>query len=423
MTEAARCPVCDAELPAASPEGLCPKCLLKAGLAGQSVPPVSGTTDATLPPSPHAVSEHFGPFLPPTPGDLAAYFPQLEILDLLGHGGMGAVYKARQPGLDRLVALKILPPEASASAGFTERFTREARALARLNHPHIVTVYDFGQSHGLYYLIMEYVDGVNLRGLIQSKEITPEQALQIVPQICEALQFAHDEGIVHRDIKPENILVNKKGRVKIADFGLAKLLGRKVPETTLTGPWQVMGTFHYMAPEQMENPPAVDHRADIYALGVVFYEMLTGELPLGRFAPPSQKVQVDVRLDQIVLRAMEREPERRYQHASEVKTEVESIAPPSAGVAPPPAHGAFGTMSPELEVELWKHGRRVGIPLVVVFGLCGLISVILAALDAGEIVQLAFVGAGLFVLPLFPVLFFYFWWWTRRRQKKLQTRK
>jgi len=153
-----------------------------------------------------------------------------------------------------------------------------------------------------------------------------------VPQICEALQFAHDEGIVHRDIKPENILLDKRGRLKIADFGLARLLNRGTgslpvgsPHYTLTGPWQVMGTPNYMAPEQMDDPLKVDHRADIYSLGVVFYEMLTGELPRGRFAPPSQKVQVDVRLDEVVLRALEQEPERRYQQASEVKTDVDAI--------------------------------------------------------------------------------------------------
>src|SRR5262249_33439919 len=155
----------------------------------------------------------------------------------------------------------------------------------------------------LYYLLMEFVDGVNLRQLIRTGKLPPQEALKIVPQVCEALQFAHDEGVVHRDIKPENILLDKKGRVKIADFGIAKMLGRKPAEYTLTGPWQVVGTLHYMAPEQMEKPLTVDHRADIYSLGVVFYEMLTGELPLGRFVPPSQKVQVDIRLDEVVLHA------------------------------------------------------------------------------------------------------------------------
>ena len=133
---------------------------------------------------------------------------------------------------------------------------------------------------------------------------------------------------MHRDIKPENILLDRKGRVKIADFGLAKLMRSGEPPVgraafALTGSRQVMGTPHYMAPEQMERPQGVDHRADIYSLGVVFYEMLTGELPLGRFAPPSRKVQIDVRLDEVVLRSLEKEPERRYQHASEVKTDLD----------------------------------------------------------------------------------------------------
>jgi Protein kinase domain len=173
---------------------------------------------------------------------------------------------------------------------------------------------------------------------LRTGHILPREALQIVPQICDALQFAHDEGIVHRDIKPENILLDKRGRVKMADFGIAKLLGGKEGDLTLTGPWQVMGTAHYMAPEQMAKPQEVDHRADIYSLGVVFYELLTGQLPIGRFAPPSKKVEIDVRLDQIVLRALESEPERRYQHVSDVKTEVEGII----GKLPPNVMRRFG---------------------------------------------------------------------------------
>src|ERR1051325_381989 len=136
----------------------------------------------------------------------------------------------------------------------------------------------------LHYFLMEYVDGPNLRQVEQAGKLSPREALQIIPQICTALQFAHDEGIVHRDIKPENILLDKKGRVKIADFGLAKILGQEAKDFRLTGARDVMGTPHYMAPEQVEKPQEVDHRADIYSLGVVFYEMLTGELPLGKFA-------------------------------------------------------------------------------------------------------------------------------------------
>ena len=270
-------------------------------------------------------SQRRGGFTPPKPHQLAQHFPQLEILNLVGHGGMGAVYKARQRGLDRMVALKILPPEVGQDPAFAERFSREARALARLSHPNIVVIHDSGNAGGLYYLLMEYVDGVNLREAIQTKELTPAEALAIVPQICEALQYAHDEGVVHRDIKPENILLDKKGRVKIADFGLARLLGQAPDNFTLTGTHQVMGTPRYMAPEQMEGSHEVDHRADIYSLGVVFYEMLTGELPLGRFDAPSRKVQLDVRVDDVVLRTLEKDPLRRYQHASELKTDVEAI--------------------------------------------------------------------------------------------------
>ncbi|MGE5194680.1 MAG: serine/threonine-protein kinase [Deltaproteobacteria bacterium] len=277
-----------------------------------------------------------GRFAAPDPADLAPCFLHLEILELLGQGGMGAVYKARQRQLNRIVALKILPSESAADPAFAERFSREAQALAQLNHPHIVAVHEFGQANGLYYFVMEFVDGSNLRRLLESGHIAPREALAIVPQICDALQYAHEEGVVHRDIKPENILIDRKGRVKIADFGLAKLLGRTQESFLLTGTHQVMGTPNYIAPEQMERPLAVDHRADIYSLGVVFYEMLTGELPLGRFAPPSKKVQVDVRLDDVVLRSLEKEPERRYQHASEIKNDVERISAASAAAVPPP---------------------------------------------------------------------------------------
>lgn len=333
MSDAGKCPNCTADLPPDAPSGLCPKCLIAAGLDSQS------DLQAVKPKSDPEASTAFSPapsFAPPAVESLADLFPQLEILELLGHGGMGAVYKARQTNLDRLVALKIVRPGATQDPSFAERFNREAKTLARLNHSQIVTVYDFGEvnfedvyqgsSRQIYYFLMEFVDGVNLRQLMKAGDLAPEQALVIVPQICEALQYAHDEGVVHRDIKPENILLDKRGRVKIADFGLAKLASRSEEELTLTGTQQVMGTPRYMAPEQMEDTRTVDHRADIYSLGVVFYEMLTGEAPMGHFDPPSKKVQLDIRLDEIVLRSLARDPERRYQQADEVKTDVESIS-------------------------------------------------------------------------------------------------
>jgi predicted Ser/Thr protein kinase len=265
------------------------------------------------------------PLPTPLPEDLAPLFPQLEILELLGRGGMGAVYKARQKNLNRFIALKIITLEDGADPQFADRFQREAQALAKLNHPNIVSVFDFGEAQGLFYFLMEFVDGANLRMLIHSRQMKPEAALALIPSFCDALQYAHDEGVVHRDIKPENVLVDKKGRVKIADFGLAKLLGHDAADHTLTRTGMYLGTPRYMAPEQLEKPDTVDHRADIYSLGVVFYEMLTGELPMGRFDPPSRKVQVDVKLDEIVLHALEREPSRRYQQMSEIKTDVQGV--------------------------------------------------------------------------------------------------
>ena len=319
MADEQKCPHCGKPVPPTALQGICPDCMLKAGLASQ--------TDAG-PVGPHGTKVVSPP--PPAPQEIAPLFPNLEILECLGRGGMGAVYKARQPKLNRLVALKLLAPEKDADPKFAERFLREAQTLARLSHPNIVTVHDFGEVGGRCYLVMEFVDGLNLRQLIGTRKLAPEQAITIVPKICEALQFAHEHGIVHRDIKPENILLDKDGRVKIADFGIAKILGREGERANLTAEQQIIGTPHYMAPEQIEHPLHVDHRADIYSLGVVFYEMLTGELPLGKFAPPSQKVQVDVRLDEVVLHALEKEPERRYQQASQVKTDVETI---SAGVS------------------------------------------------------------------------------------------
>lgn len=303
-TTAHQCPQCHAPLPAHAPQGLCPACLLKAA---------AGRTPADL--------IDIG-----DPVAAANALPQFEILELLGQGGMGVVYKARQKGLDRLVALKILPPADALSADFVARFTREAQSLAKLTHPNIVAIYEFGESGGLYFFSMEFVDGVNLRALLSDKKLTSEQALAIVPKVCDALTYAHEEGVVHRDIKPENILLDKKGRVKIADFGLAKLLRRESLDLTLTATGVMLGTLRYMAPEQMDKPETVDHRADIYSLGVVIYEMLTGDVPMGRFLPPSQKAAIDPRLDEIVLHTLEREPERRYQHVSEVKTDMENIS-------------------------------------------------------------------------------------------------
>src|ERR1017187_9767247 len=315
-----RCPQCGELLPPDAPDGLCPKCVMVMNLKTETA--FSGDTPAAQPPLP--------------PEQIAPHFPQLEILECLGRGGMGVVYKARQKTLNRFVALKLLAPERVQDAKFAERLAREAQALAALNHPNIVTIHDFGQAGGFYYLLMEFVDGMNLRLLLRTRKFTPEEALAIVPPLCDALQFAHDRGIVHRDIKPENLLLDKSGRVKVVDFGIAKMLdtangggdGRTATPENVTQ--STVGTPGYSAPEQKTDPQRVDSRADIYSLGVVFYELLTGELPGKPLQPPSKKVQIDVRLDEVVLRALEQKPELRYQQASALKTQVETIATSAA---------------------------------------------------------------------------------------------
>lgn len=345
MPDQPTCPECGTVLPVDAPAGLCPKCLLKAGIPSETL----GQS-----------------FALPKPEHLAACFPNLTFLKLLGHGGMGAVYHARQKDLDRDVAVKILPPEVGQDASFAARFAREAKTLAKLNHPNIVQIYDFGRADAYFYFVMEFVDGVNLRQLVQAGEIEPKQTLAIITAICEALQFAHDSGVVHRDIKPENILVDQRGRVKIADFGLAMLLQRAPADLKLTGTHQVMGTPHYMAPEQMRGSRSIDHRVDLYSLGVVFYELLTGELPIGHFEVPSKRMAIDVRLDDVVLRALATEPDRRYQHASDLQQDVEHISATSEShsgpIVPSPApalHRSESYVADAMRTHEWTAARIV----------------------------------------------------------------
>ena len=325
------CPQCGEGIPEGAPDGMCPKCLF----AGAAEPTEAGTMPDTRPRP-----------MPPSVQEIAAAFPQLEIIELIGQGGMGFVFRARQPKLERDVALKILPQHLADDPKFAERFAREGKLLAKLNHPNIVSIFDFGESGGFFYLLMEFVDGVNLRQAMRASKFTADQALSIVPKICEALQFAHEEGVLHRDIKPENILLDAKGRIKIADFGIAKMMeeGKGTSEhadnstaqvetpplltpadSNLTVDGTSLGTPQYMAPEQLDEPASVDHRADIYSLGVVFYELLTGELPGGDFKPPSSKTPVDAEVDEVVARALAKERERRQQSAAEFKTQVETL--------------------------------------------------------------------------------------------------
>jgi serine/threonine protein kinase len=298
------CSTCGGRYAAAQAGGLCPRCLAQVAEH----------------PTREPADEH-----PLVPGQT---FRGLEVLDVLARGGMSVVYKARLTKLNRIVALKILPRRLAEEEDFRERFEREAQALAGLSHPNIVGVYDYGIEGDLSFLVMEFVEGVTLRQLLRDNTVTPAQSVAIVLQICDALEFAHRQNVVHRDIKPDNVLLDKNGTVKITDFGLVKILG--VEAQTLTESNLVVGTPHYMAPEQLERPREVDHRADLYSVGVVFYEMLTRELPLGRFEPPSRKAAVDARLDDVILTALAKDPEKRYRRAGELRFAVARIANPDA---------------------------------------------------------------------------------------------
>lgn len=258
--------------------------------------------------------------------------PNYEVLDLLGRGGMGVVYRARQVSLDRIVAIKLLPRELTGDdLGFAARFKHEARTMARLSHPGIVRVIDSGETTtGLLYLAMELSDGTDVAQVIATEgRLETRRALEIARQVGAALSYAHAQGVVHRDIKPSNVLIGADGSVKVADFGLAKLLGQQA-DGALTRSRMAMGSPDYIAPEALKSPQSVDHRADVFGLGVMLYQMLTGELPRGMFKLPSRLAPgLDERLDAIVCKAMEPDPADRHQSASELLAALEALNLPA----------------------------------------------------------------------------------------------
>jgi len=301
------CTQCSAELPADGTNGLCPACLM---------------AEAMKPTGPKLQ------WVPPTAEELHAVLPQYEIVKMLGRGGMGAVYMGRQTSLDRPVAIKILSAQLEDSdMGFKERFKNEARAMAKLNHPGIVSVYDFGETpDGLLFIVMEYVDGTDVaRMMAKDGRMHTEHAMAITAHVCDALAYAHERGIIHRDIKPANIMVGYDGEVKVADFGLAKVnSGGTTLGLTQSG--MAMGTLHYMAPESLMLGTSVDHRADIYAVGVMLYHMLTGKLPQGMFKMPSLLVPgLDPRYDGIIAKGIMEDREARYQSVGEMRRDLDGI--------------------------------------------------------------------------------------------------
>jgi predicted Ser/Thr protein kinase len=274
-------------------------------------------TNSSPAPAPEKLPSASGVFQPPSLEELNERIPAYEFLEFLDRGGMGVVYRARQRSLDRIVAIKLLLMEMSHRKAFSDRFKREARALALLNHPHIVSIYDFGEAPGGYlYYVMEYVKGTNLRQLMRAGQTTSRKLLTIAMQVCEALQFAHGNGVVHRDVKPANVLIDERGHVKVADFGLSKVIGPSPAQ--LTAASDAMGTPDYMAPETITHEHEVDHRADVYSLGVMLYEMLTGHVPRGAWQPPSCEAGTDARFDDVVNRALQNDPQKRFQNIGEL---------------------------------------------------------------------------------------------------------
>lgn len=265
---------------------------------------------------------------PPMAEELEPLFPGYHGFQFIDRGGMGAVYAATQKSLERRVAIKILPPDMGQDNAFVDRFHQEARLLARLQHPHIVAIYDFGRNDsGHLYIVMEYVEGTSLLDIMKLERLPVTKTLEVTTQICEALQFAHDHGVIHRDIKPTNILIDVWGRVRVADFGLAKLA--EASQATVATSTNIrtglgMGTPGYAAPEQRRAERDLDHRADIFSVGVTLYEMLTGHLPVGVFEPPSKKSDAPAILDKVVTRALRERPTDRFQRAADLRAAIRS---------------------------------------------------------------------------------------------------
>lgn len=264
----------------------------------------------------------------PSLEEIQALLPNLEILDYIGHGGMGTYYKARQPRLARLVAIKILLVDPGSDASLIEGFTREARAMAGLTHPHIIGIYDFSPIGSTLYIIMEHVEGETLEWLIESRGFGLQEVITILTQVCNALDYAHEQGVIHRDLRLGNTMLDNAGQVKVGDFGLARLIGEELFRHNLTEANEAMGTMDYVAPEQHEPGITVDLRADIYSIGLMLYKLTTRTLPRGAFVPPSHFVpDLDPRVDEIVIRCMQRDPNNRYQTIAEVLTELNRLRP------------------------------------------------------------------------------------------------
>ena len=294
------------------------------------------------------MSQHGGQFRfdPPPPQALTALLPNYAFECLIAKGGMGAVYKARQISLDRDVAIKILPRELGSDSEFRSSFETEARVMAKLNHANLIGVYDSGSIDGMPFLVMEYIPGQSLYHYAFRRKIEPAETTRLIRGILEGLGHAHEHGIIHRDIKPANILLTTKGEPKIGDFGLAR-------HADAEGPGLVMGTPGYTAPEVLNNPNAADRRSDLFAVGMILYELLTGQAPKDNAPLPSAIAKSPAAFDAIYQRATHPSPSVRYPDARAMLSALETASRSSAtagsasgSVAPTPSKPSKVTKAP-----------------------------------------------------------------------------
>src|SRR6266436_6542621 len=365
-----QCPLCQAENPPTAAS--CTKCSTPLPLNDQTldgavpsgVPPASTTPRGTSawsvavappPDAPYAQGEELV-------GTLLA--ERYEILALLGQGGMGAVYKARDTELDRLVALKIIRPELTTNPEILKRFKQELILARQVTHRNVIRIFDLGQADGFKFITMEYLEGQDLRGVLRAKgKLTPEEAARVILQICRALEAAHGEGVIHRDLKPQNIMLDANGRAYVMDFGIAR--SAYLPGMTQTG--ALVGTPEYMSPEQAKGEK-LDERSDLFSLGTILYELIIGHSPyysdtplatlwkrIQEKAKPLNEIDPTVPkpLSDIVAKALEIEPENRFATAHEFAQHLESFL----GISP----SMIGSITDQLLVPLvvqkpnWKY--------------------------------------------------------------------